>query len=234
MVKNPPLILKPSSDRMGKHVPLDRERATEQKGLMEMKKILTACLAVVTMILMASCGGKDFKPHVMTKADIGAVRISDGAKIEYGMKRTDVEKILGQGEENAVQSAAITYDEGKISVFYRRNETESAENVSDQQTVAGVMLNAQSAGAYQTPRGLEAGKTVQEVLDAYGEYPGIRSELSLSYQYDMARKKMIAPDQNNLDRDMGLKNQVIIQFTLNGEEVASISMMDRQMALQMN
>lgn len=78
----------------------------------------------------------------------------------------------GSREENAVQSAAITYDEGKISVFYRRNETESAENVSDQQTVAGVMLNAQSAGAYQTPRGLEAGKTVQEMLDAYGEYPG--------------------------------------------------------------
>ena len=84
------------------------------------------------------------------------------------------------------------------------------------------------------PRGLEPGQTTQEVLDLYGEYPGVQSELILSYQYDVARKKMITPQQNNPDRDMGLRDQVMVQFTLDGEKVISVSMMDRQMALLMN
>ena len=55
-----------------------------------------------------------------------------------------------------------------------------------------------------------------------------------SYQYDAAREKMITPQQNNPDRDTGLLDQFIVQFTLDGGSVISVSMMDRRMALQQN
>ena len=197
-----------------------------------MKKILAACMAAVTMILMVSCGGEDFKPHVMTKADIGAVRVSDGEKITYGMKRIDVEKILGNTD--AANMTYMSYDGGKIGVYYRLTDESGKQLTTDRQTVAGIVLTPDAAGFYKTPRGLEPGQTAQEVLDIYGEYPGVQSELTLSYQYDVARKKMITPQQNNPDRDMGLRNQVMVQFTLDGEKVISVSMMDRQMALLMN
>ena len=45
---------------------------------------------------------------------------------------------------------------------------------------------------------------------------------------------MCIRDRNNPDRDMGLRDQVMVQFTLDGEKVISVSMMDRQMALLMN
>ena len=197
-----------------------------------MKKFLAACMAAVTMILMVSCGGDKFTPNVMTKADIGVIRVSDGEKITYGMKRIDAEKILGNTD--AANMAYMSYDGGKIGVYYRLTDESGNQLTTDRQTVAGIVLTPDAAGFYETPRGLEPGQTTQEVLDLYGEYPGVQSELILSYQYDVARKKMITPQQNNPDRDMGLRDQAMVQFTLDGEKVISVSMMDRQMALLMN
>ena len=199
-----------------------------------MKKILAACMAAVTMILMVSCGGEEFKPHAMTKADVGAVRVSDGEKITYGMKRIDAEKILGNTDDAPSEMGYMSYDGGKIGVYYRLTDESGKKVTTDRQTVAGIVLTPDAAGYYETPRGLEPGQTAQEVLDIYGEYPGIQSELTLAYQYDVARKKMITPQQNNPDRDTGLQDQVMVQFTLDGEKVITVSMMDRQMALLMN
>lgn len=197
-----------------------------------MKKILAACLAAVTMILMTSCGGESFKPHVMTEADVGAVRVSDGEAITYGMKRIDVEKILGKSDANSMDTNSTSYDEGKISIFYRLTDESGHKLTTDRQTVAGVLLTPDAAGYYKTPRGFEPGQSAEEALAAYGEYPGTQSNLTLTYQYDVARKKMITPQQNNPDRDTGLLDQFIVQFTLDGGNVISISMMDRRMALQ--
>lgn len=199
-----------------------------------MKKLAAACLTAVTMVLMVSCGGTKFEPNVMTHSDIGAVRISDGKKIEYGMKRIDVEKILGGGEETPVQSAAVTYDEGKISIFYRASAKEGAERVSDQQTVAGIMLSPDSAGAYETPRGLEAGATTAEVKSTYGEYPGIQSDLSIGYLYDTVKGEAISPNGLDPNDNPGRKDQVAVQFTLVNGEAVLVSLMDRQMAVYMN
>ena len=199
-----------------------------------MRKILAACMAAVTMILMVSCGGEQFEPHVMTKEDIGAVRVSDGEKITYGMKRFDVEKILGKSDSDSTESTSISYDGGKISIFYRSTDDVGKTLTTDQQTVAGIQLGADSAGAYESPRGLQVGDTRDDILKAYGEYPGVNSEFSVTYQYDVSRGIMITPDRDDVDFSMGLKDQVMVQFVMEEEKASAVIMMDRQMSTNMN
>lgn len=141
-----------------------------------MKKML----AVLTFLLIAvGCSaGHDFRADTFSKEDMCIEKSdSDKDKICYGMARTDVEKILGAGQQGGLKN--IEYDAG-VSIFYRND------------VVAGLSLEIGSKGKYMTSRGAEIGMTKADIKKIYGEkYAVENGERNLDYFYDSADNKFL-------------------------------------------
>lgn len=139
-----------------------------------MKKI--SAILILLLIVTGCSNGEHFKADTFLKDDMCIVH-SDGdkGKICYGMARSVVEKILGNGQKGDFNS--IEYDFG-VSIFYRND------------IVAGVTLEQGSQSKYKTSRGAEIGMTKADIKNLFGEkYAVENGERNLDYFYDTVTGK---------------------------------------------
>jgi outer membrane protein assembly factor BamE (lipoprotein component of BamABCDE complex) len=180
-----------------------------------MKKII-AVLILLLIVIGCSAGGH-FKADTFSKDDMCIVQ-SDGGKdkICYGMARSDVEKILGTGQQGSFKS--IEYDPG-VSIFYRND------------VVAGVTLEQGSQSKYKTSRGAEIGMTKADIMKLYGEkYAVEHGERNLDYIYNSATDKFL--DSVSLNKEESV-NAYIFSVILDSTAVSAdrITLLDMRMAV---
>ncbi|PZD95370.1 hypothetical protein DNH61_12570 [Paenibacillus sambharensis] len=164
--------------------------------------------------MLAGCGSSS---PGLTEEDLSISKIGDSrAKVEYGMDRTDAEKILGTGKKH---SSTITHYDPGISVFYRGDK------------VAGITLGKQSADVYQTSKLIKAGMARSDIREIYGtENARFDSPKSLLYTYDTKEKTFLSDIPKDIDNDE-LINIIQISIQFDDEENAqSITLIDERMA----
>ncbi len=177
---------------------------------------------LVLLIIVIGCStGGHFKADTFSKDDMCIVQ-SDGGKdkICYGMARSDVEKILGTGQQGGLKN--IEYDQG-VSIFYRND------------LVAGVSLEQGSQSKYKTSRGAEIGMTKADIKKLYGEkYAVEHGERNLDYLYDSVTERFI--DNVSLGKNENMEDKVntysfSVMFDSSGVLADRIMLLDLKMAV---
>lgn len=118
----------------------------------------------------------------ITQKDIGIVKVGDkNAVVQYGMSRSDAEKVLGNGE--IVGKTLTTYDNG-VSVVYR-----------DEKVVA-IALKEGSKESYTTTSGAKIGMSEDEITKLYSEVEPLRTpQVSMnSYHYNSETGKFLTEE----------------------------------------
>ncbi|WP_339273330.1 hypothetical protein MKY48_16350 [Paenibacillus sp. FSL W8-0187] len=146
-----------------------------------------------TILILCGCSsGQDLVK--IAKEDLGIVSIADGRKVYYGMKRADVESVLGQGKE--AERGVIKYDSG-VELFYRDDE------------VAAIIMEEEAKGIYKTAQNAEIGMSKDEIEQIYGTiHMPSKKELPLTYVYNM--KKGVFLEEISHSTEEEAKNLLLI------------------------
>ncbi|GKU79191.1 hypothetical protein [Paenibacillus sp. L3-i20] len=126
-----------------------------------MKKILIVVLAV----FLSACSSttketfakeESFKEGIFQKNDLAFYDLSNNIKINFGMKKTDVEKLIGQPTKTLDYIRLFEYS--GISVHYRDDK------------VSGLILNSEydNFDKFITPRGIKMGDNLDIIISKYG------------------------------------------------------------------
>ncbi|MFC5532363.1 hypothetical protein [Cohnella yongneupensis] len=153
------------------------------------------------IVLLAGCGGNDFKPNAFSKADACIVKSdSHSKKVCYGDTRTKAEKVLGDGEEFVGEY--YEYENGVV-IGYRKNK------------VVAISLREESEGEYSTARGAEAGMEEKAIKRLYGaKSVNGNTEYGLTYYIDMDKWEPIVTERpSKADQDI-----LIISTQTNDDE----------------
>ncbi|TCZ74631.1 hypothetical protein E0485_19400 [Paenibacillus albiflavus] len=192
-----------------------------------MKLKTITVLMLLFSVLLSGCGEGKFKPDTMSKDDIAIMKIDDkNAKIYYGMKRSEAEKILGNGNKDIL----IKYDFG-VEIMYRVNKENNEE------TVALISLDEGSKKIYSTIRGIKVGDLKSDVIKSYGEkypVPTMKIDRDIAYYYDLKLKKFMGQESlaNPLSNKDDLYEQIGTDFIFNDNGyVDRIMLYDRHMAI---
>jgi outer membrane protein assembly factor BamE (lipoprotein component of BamABCDE complex) len=185
--------------------------------LLEVKKMIA--VLILLLIVIGCSAGSHFKADTFSKDDMCIVQTDGGKdKICYGMTRSDVEKILGigqQGQQGGLKN--IEYDTG-VSIFYRND------------VVAGVSLEQGSQSKFKTSRGAEIGMTKADIKKVYGEkYAVEHGERNLDYIYDSVTDKFLNSVSLNKEESV---NAYIFSVILDSTAVSAdrITLLDMRMA----
>jgi len=144
--------------------------------------------AGVLTLILSSCGN-GFKTDTYSKDDMCIIKVGDSkAKVCYGDSRSDVEKVLGNGEKNEIKS--FDYNSG-VSIFYRND------------VVAGIVLNKESKNLFKTARGAGIGMLKVDIKKLIGEKYAIEDSTNDKLEY-------IIDSENNKFTD---KTTLALAFT---------------------
>jgi len=129
------------------------------------------------LVLLAGCGSSS---GAFTESDMCVEQVNDSSsKVCYGMSKSEVEKILGPGQE--VHSQLSEFENG-LSAMYR-----------DDMLVA-IVLKEESKGVYVTARGAGMGMSKSEIVKLYKDFSLFWSEGSVTSAYDMVEEEFIGED----------------------------------------
>lgn len=165
--------------------------------------------ALLILVILTACGSS---PNGLKADDLAAVKAENKEALQYGMSRTDVEKILGEGEEGALSSRFREYESG-ITTLYRDDR------------IVLIYLSEDSAGVFKTKSGAEIGMTKDQIIKLYGkEHSESDSDSHYTYFYDSKNKKYLK-DVKNLGDDS--ENIYVVSFSFNDDgKVKSIGLSD--------
>ncbi|CAM4402193.1 hypothetical protein [Paenibacillus tarimensis] len=174
-------------------------------------------LLVLLLVVVSVLGGCGSSSSGLTKEDLSISKIDDSkAQIEYGMNRSDVEKILGTGEQ--ISPASISYG-SDVAVFYRDDK------------VAGINLGRNSADVFQTTKAIKVGMARSDIKEVYGsDNAQFDTPKSLTYAYDVKEKAFLSDIPKGIETDE-LINIYMVSIMFDDEENAeSIMLIDERMA----
>ncbi|RXZ84627.1 hypothetical protein EBB07_01005 [Paenibacillaceae bacterium] len=186
---------------------------------MKLKGILAAALFTV----LIGCGGaSSFKPDTFSDKDMCIVKVdNEKAKVCYGMSRSEVEKILGNGREGNLH-IYTEYDVG-VNLMYRDD------------IARGVMLNEESEGIYKTARGVKVGQTKDDVKSLHGsKYAIDLAENSMEYYYDNKDNKFLGVVSLEDKTPESLVNTSVLTVWVEDGKIARVWLADRKMLVQFN
>lgn len=139
-----------------------------------MKLYKTLMVLVLCAIALTGCNSSGG----ITKKDLGIVKVDNKDDlVQYGMSRSDSEKVLGKGE--AKGKNGVSYENG-ITVIYRNEK------------VVAIRLGEGSEGVYTTTNGAKIGMLEDQIKEIYGEIAVESSPKGyLSYYYDTGDKTFL-------------------------------------------
>lgn len=176
-----------------------------------MKKII---LVFMGILFLTSCGNT-FEPDVYSKEDMCIVQKETEEKICYGMSRENIEEILGDGTEGSF--GWMDYN-GGVTVAYREGKA------------AGLVLEKESAGQFQTAREAKIGMNKEELKQRYGKKHAVKSgERNLDYFYDSKEKQPLNQLPRRTQKEM--EDVYIFSFMFNDNGADRILLLDARMAM---
>ncbi len=135
-----------------------------------MKKILCAILAVLMLVALCACGGKEETPATDNKTPATVVDEKpyifedNGVKIEIGAPISTVDA-LG-APIDTFEEASCAFEGKDVTKFYPNYEILLAYPNEGDTYIYSVTI---TSDAIATPEGLEVGMTAEDVTSIYGE-----------------------------------------------------------------
>lgn len=196
-----------------------------------MKRYLLMACSIIFVILFACSNGSNgkeeasvpdvYNPNEFSSKDMAIIEIKTGKKVNYGMSRSDAEKVIGKGEISGTMKYMIEYDNGLV-VAYRDD------------TLVYISLKESSKGIYKTARGAEVGMLKSDIVSLYGgEHQITQTPNNLDYYFDNNSKKfMDVPPTWNQENAI---NTYIVSTELDDSEYATkVMITDGQFAAYYN
>lgn len=191
------------------------------EGGFSLKRLLVPILIVVVLMLVSCSNNTEFQPDTFSQKDMAVSKSDDpDFLVHYGMKKSDVEKLLGAGKDN--KNFGTSYDFG-ITVMYRDDN------------VAAIALGEESKGIYKIVRGAEIGMTKDEIKSLYSEKYAIdEAEYNLDYYYDSVSEKFLGKasiTNSNVKSEEDFEKIYILSVVFDHEGFANrIMILDNRMA----
>jgi predicted small secreted protein len=151
------------------------------KGEMILKLYAMFIVLVLSAIALTGCNSSEG----ITQKDIGIVKADNkGVAVQYGMSRSDTEKVLGNGE--LVGKTLTKYDNG-VSVVFRDDK------------VVAIGLETGSEEIYTTTSGAKIGMLEDEIKKIYGETVSLSSSQDpmISYCYNSETGEFLTTEDLN-------------------------------------
>ncbi|WP_046503017.1 hypothetical protein [Paenibacillus riograndensis] len=124
---------------------------------------------------LTACGSSK---NGLTADDLAIVKVGDEkAVVQYGMSRANVEKVLGEAENDGARGMMF-YNNG-VGVLYREN------------SAVAILMNEDSKGSFITSGGLEVNMNKNDLYKIYDEKNAIEVSGSLNFAYDSVDKKYL-------------------------------------------
>lgn len=177
-------------------------------------------LFVIMLIFLAGCSQEGQNPG-LTKKDLSIEKVGDSkAKVEYGMERSDVEKVLGKGEKMTM--GIFSYGSG-VKIMYRNDK------------VAGISLDREAVEIYQTPK-IKVGMLKADIKKVYGEeHILFEAEKNIDYAYDTKEGAYLTQESKRKENAEELEDVLMVFVTFDDNGYAErIMLLDQRMAILMN
>jgi|GEM_PF-1113362 len=185
---------------------------------MKLKGVL---LFAILLIMLAGCSEKG-QGTGLIKKDLTIERIGEEkSKVEYGMNRSDAEKVLGTGEKSSSMNF-FSYKSG-IKIMYREDK------------VAGISLEKEAADAYQSPK-IKIGMLKEDIKKAYGEDNVlVEADKTIDFAYDTKEGVFLTQDSKRKENIEDMENVYMISVAFDDNGYAErIMFLDQRMAMYMN
>lgn len=173
-------------------------------------------------VILSACGSKEkFKPDTFSIKDMCIVKVENGDSVCYGDSREKAEQVLGVGrkaEEKYLKT--YEYDFG-VYIYYRDNR------------IAGIILEPESEGVYQTARGARIGDRQSTIKEMYGEMYVLESMGMLDYVYDSKQRKFlgrVSLESTDSEKFLDIYQLSVLYDTVDEENVKRIILCDRRFA----
>lgn len=139
---------------------------------MKLYRILIALILSATVLVGCSTSN-DFSMGIV-KTD------QNKSPVKYGMGRSEVEKILGEGDDESSDGQTVYYGKS-LRLWYRDDK------------ISGIELRVNSEEAYVTTSGVKAGMVEDDIKKIYGEkfYSDMKNGGRLTYYYDTETKEIV-------------------------------------------
>ncbi|CAM3301752.1 MULTISPECIES: hypothetical protein [Paenibacillus] len=183
-------------------------------------KLRGVLLFVVLLIMLAGCNEKG-QGTGLTKKDLSIERVGqEKSKVEYGMNRSDVEKVLGTGEKSTLNF--FSYESG-VRIMYREDK------------VAGISLEKEAADAYQSPK-IKIGMLKEDIKKAYGEENVLlEADKSIDFAYDTKEGSFLTQDSKTKENIEDMEDVYLVSVVFDDNGYAErIMLLDQRMAMYMN
>lgn len=183
-------------------------------------KLRGALLFFVLVFLLAGCSQNEQKVE-LTKKDLTIEKVGESkSKVEYGMSRSDAEKVLGTGEKSTM--SFFSYGSG-VKIMYRDDK------------VAGISLDQESADAYQSPK-IKIGMLKEDIKKTYGEENILlEAEKNLDFAFDTKEGTFLTQDSKTKENIEDMENVYLVSVVFDDNGYAErIMLLDQRMAMYMN
>lgn len=182
-------------------------------------KLRGVLLFAVLLILLSGCN--QGKVVGLSKKDLSIEKIGDSkSRVEYGMSRSETEKVLGTAEGKSV--IGFSYESG-IAIMYRDDK------------VVGITIGKEAIDTYKTPK-IKIGMLKEDIKKAYGEENMLyEAEKSINYAYDTKIGSFLTQDSKMKENIEDMENVYLISITFDDNGYAEkIMLLDQRMAMYMN
>lgn len=177
-------------------------------------------LVILIALMLSGCTAEGSSSH-LSKEDLSIKKVEGGkSKVEYGMSRSDVEKVLGTGEKSTM--GFFTYGNG-VTIMYRNDK------------VAGISLDKEAADKYQTPK-IKIGMLKSEVKEVYGEENILlEANANLDYAYDIKTGAFLTQESKPKGSAEEMEEVYLVSVMFDDDGYAErIMLLDQRMAIIMN
>lgn len=181
-------------------------------------KLRVELLFVILLIVLAGCS--QGQEAGLTKKDLSIEKNEDGKSIvEYGMGRSDVEKVIGTGEKSVI---GFSYESG-VTIMYREDK------------VVGIALDKEAADTYKTPK-IKIGMLKEDIKKAYGEENMLNeAEKSIDFAFDTKEGTFLTQESKTKENIEDMQDVYLVSVAFDDNGYADIIMLlDQRMAMYMN